>query len=105
MVIDPDIEALARHLDEAAKLLRQHDEFHWADWLSRDANLIRGLDFYGIVHLRRAFGGMGSLNDLILTKRDSANPTCIITSPDDSRFQQLRDEIGAMSRKLADEER
>ena len=103
--MDSDIDALAQHLDEAAALLRKYENFHWADWLTTDARLIRNLYFYGITHLRSALGGMGSLNDVILAQPSPENRAVQIASQDDSRFQVLLGEIWALSRKLVDAER
>lgn len=103
--IPPDLAKLAELLDEAEALLRQHQIQHWADWLARDAQLIRNKDFYGIEHLRSAFGGMGSLNDLNLAVRHPDNPELLISSPEDERFQSLLNQIRALSGTLYDEER
>jgi len=103
--ISPDLAKLAEFLDEAETLLRQHHIPHWADWLARDAQLIRNKDFYGIEHLRSAFGGMGSLNDLNLAVRHPDNPKLLISSPEDQRFQCLLNKIRALSSTLYNEER
>jgi hypothetical protein len=103
--IPPDLAKLAEFLDEADALLRQHQIPHWANWLARDAQLIRNRDFYGIEHLRSAFGGMGSLNDLNLAVPHPDNPELLISSPKDERFQCLLNQIRALSGTLYDEER
>ncbi len=51
---------------EAVLLLRAHNEDRWATWLEADAEPIAADDAYGLEHLLRAFGGMGSLNDVVL---------------------------------------
>lgn len=102
--IPPDLAKLAELLDEAESLLRQHQIPRWADWLAKDAQLIRNKDFYGIEHLRSAFGGMGSLNDLNLAVRHSDNPETLILSPEDDRFQYLLNQIRTLSGRLYDEE-
>ena len=53
-------------LDELIALLRESDETHWSAWLEQDRRLIANGDFYGVEHLLRAFGGMGSFNDVAL---------------------------------------
>jgi hypothetical protein len=52
-------------LDEAVALLIEHGEHRWAAWLADDRQRIERGDRYGISHLLQAFGGMGSLNDLM----------------------------------------
>jgi hypothetical protein len=51
---------------ELAGFLREHGEEWWADALDQDADLIASGDDTGVAHLLKRFGGMGSLNDLIL---------------------------------------
>lgn len=62
----PNIKILAQYLDQAEALLLRYGQVQWADWLRKDARLIRALDFYGIEHLLAAYGGMGSFNDVVL---------------------------------------
>ncbi len=100
----PDIDTLATLLEEAEALLRKHNISHWADWLGKDARLIRILDLYGLEHLLSAFGGMGSLNDLGLAQPSKDNPSILVTSSDDARFQTLLSEIHARAKKLRREE-
>ena len=98
----PDIEALAQKLREAEKLLRAHHESRWADWLASDADRIHSLDFYGIEHLLSAFGGMGSLNDVVLQYQDRA--VLHVPPTENERFDVLREEIYLLARKLKSEE-
>ena len=62
----PDTVRLVELLDEAAALLRSCGDAHWASWLEKDGKYLRAGDFRGIEHFLGAFGGMGSINDLIL---------------------------------------
>jgi len=72
-------------LEEIVQLLRTHGEEHWRARLSRDLDLIRAGDLYGVEHLLSAYGGMGSFTDLVLcpengheiarSEVDSANDT------------------------------
>lgn len=100
----PDLMHLADWLDEAATLLRKHQIQHWADWLSKDSRWIRDGDFYGVEHLRSAFGGMGSLNDLGLAMTAPNNPKLLVSSPDDERFQWLLQQIYELTVKLYEEQ-
>ena len=67
---DPDTAALTDQLigaaTELAEFLRSFGEDGWADWVDRDVARIRAGDRYGIDHLLTAFGGMGSLSDLLI---------------------------------------
>ncbi|NGY04733.1 DUF6966 domain-containing protein [Solimonas terrae] len=53
-------------IEEAAALMRSVGEDHWAGWLEKDARWIRASDFYGVQHFYSAFGGMGSITDLVI---------------------------------------
>ncbi|MCI1013274.1 hypothetical protein HWE04_05380 [Herbaspirillum sp. C7C2] len=98
----PDIEALVQKLREAEKLLRAHHESRWADWLANDADRINRLDFYGIEHLLSAFGGMGSLNDLVFQYQDGA--VLHVPLPENEQFSALRQEVYSLASKLKSEE-
>ncbi|HEY0994660.1 MAG TPA: hypothetical protein VGD77_01595 [Gemmatimonadaceae bacterium] len=63
----PEVEELAACIESAAFLLRSCNENHWGSWLAKDAALIRASDFGGVEHFLNAFGGMGSINDLIIS--------------------------------------
>jgi len=96
-----DIEMLIVTLDEIVALLRKHEIDRWADWLNKDARYLRNSDFHGVEHLMSAFGGMGSLNDLVLAEVSADNPEYLVTSPDDALFQSLLNKIHSLGSKLA----
>ena len=56
---------LASLIEQTAELLKAHGEEHWADWMEADARAIRARDAWGLDHFLAAFGGSGSLRDLI----------------------------------------
>jgi hypothetical protein len=66
---------LARLIDEAADLLSRFDEDRWASWLRDDLALIRNGDARGVSHLLRAYGGMGSINDILISPGNGDNVT------------------------------
>jgi hypothetical protein len=68
MVLTPvdEVDILLQHLSQTVFLLRAYQRTHWADWLQRDYDEIARGDFRGIQHLLGAFGGMGSLNDVMI---------------------------------------
>jgi hypothetical protein len=100
--MSPDIEILTRKLDIAEALLHSFDQIHWADWLRKDAQRIRGLDFYGIEHLLSAYGGMGSLNDVVLQTNDHRG--LLLPQAENERWDMLRTEIYSIAMKLKAEE-
>jgi hypothetical protein len=100
----PELEYLSQLLDEASELLSAHGAMQWADWLSKDARLIRSSDFYGIEHLLSAFGGMGSFNDVVLcSASDGGNPARMLIAEND-QLSVLRTSIYDTAKKLAREE-
>ncbi len=56
--------------DALGELLRWYGEQHWAEWVIRDRQRIQDGDAYGIEHLLSAYGGMGSLNDVVIDPRN-----------------------------------
>jgi hypothetical protein len=59
------VDHLATLIDQTVELLKAHGEEHWADWLEADVRAIRARDGWGLEHFLAAFGGSGSLRDLI----------------------------------------
>ena len=63
----------AELLDTLSKLIsgfRQDGSkatIHWADWLEKAHDEIASRDFHGVERLLRAYGGMGSINDILAT--------------------------------------
>lgn len=97
--------ALARllsNLDEAIGLLRDAGETHWRSWLERDRERIAKGDPHGLESLLRAYGGMGSFNDLVLAQPD-AEPTRVdFLRRADRRLWDLREEIWQGCRQLGE---
>lgn len=93
-----EFEALADMLREAETLLRSCDQIHWADWLTKDARRIRLHDGIGVEHLLSAYGGMGSLNDVVLQRTSGAGVE--IPHDDNERFDELRREIYDLAKRL-----
>jgi hypothetical protein len=59
-------ERLLESMAELVDALRVVSEDRWADWIERDRGRIAKFDRYGLDHLLQAYGGMGSLNDLVI---------------------------------------
>ncbi|QXE07330.1 hypothetical protein BJG93_36515 (plasmid) [Paraburkholderia sprentiae WSM5005] len=94
-----EINSLAQMLDQAEALLRSYGQVRWAEWLTKDARLIRSLDGYGLEHLLSAYGGMGSLNDVVL-QRSNGGVGVLLDVGDNERFDKLRSEIYDLARRL-----
>lgn len=80
-------------LNDTVQLLRDYGAEHWATSLELDGHRIASGDRGGLEHLVQAFGGMGSLNDLVLcqTPRRPDDPD---DDPDDT-LSALRSSIYA----------
>lgn len=57
---------LAGDLGETARLLNRHGEEHWAAWAARCRRGLEARDVAAFERILRAFGGMGSFNDLVI---------------------------------------
>lgn len=66
----PEVAQLAELAEQVAELLFSCGETGWGEWFRNDARRIRNLDLYGVEHLKLAYGGMGSINDLVLHPRN-----------------------------------
>jgi hypothetical protein len=102
--MDDKVDVLLRLLDEATELLRAYDGAHWAGWLERGAHLVRVHDLYGVEHLLKAFGGMGSLTDVLI---DPANGHRVVVENVDAvnqRFGRLRNSVYILASELRHEE-
>jgi len=89
------VDGLAQSISELVDLLRLYGDAHWSGWLAADLPRIRQGDIYGLEHLLRAFGGMGSLNDLVLCERNGYD-----VRPEDERAvnDRFRDLLGTVYR-------
>src|SRR5689334_20375693 len=65
MASKPEAELISL-LERAVDVLRTSGQKRWAAWLEKDRKLIADGDFHGVEHVLQAFGGMGSLNDVLL---------------------------------------
>ena len=100
----PEIEDLSRIIQEAADLLLSVGEQHWGNWLAKDAALVRRSDFRGVEHVLSAFGGMGSINDLIIHPINGHAVSEDQISIVNEKLELLLSSIAAKSKKLYNEE-
>jgi hypothetical protein len=101
---DAQYDRLLANLDGAVALLRAYAKGHWADWLESDRAKIAGGDRYALDHLLSAFGGMGSLNDLVIHPVNGDPIEEVDVDPVNRRLHGYRHEIWsaatAMKREL-----
>lgn len=92
-MMHPDILRLADILNEMAALCAK-DGNGWASPLSKWQNALRQSDAWGLHELLKSFGGMGSLNDVVLQSVEGD------ARADNSRFQKLREDAWQLANKL-----
>lgn len=100
----PEVEKLANLIQEASTLLLTHGEKLWGDRLRVDAQRVRSLDFYGVEHMLSAFGGIGSINDLVLSPMNGHNIEEKDVASANEKIQNLLGRIYEVAKKLAKEE-
>lgn len=66
MQLHPDVARLANLLREIEQLLATHGAAQWATSISRFRDSVEKSDAWGLHAFLGVFGGMGSLNDLVL---------------------------------------
>lgn len=99
-----NIQKLVALLMAAQSLLAQYGEKHWSSWLENDARLIRNLDLYGVEHLLTAYGGMGSINDLVIHPTNGHKIKDSDVASANEKFEILRTKIYSLAKRLAMEE-
>jgi hypothetical protein len=100
----PEIEDLSKTIQEAADFLFSVGEQHWGNWLAKDAALIRNSDFRGVEHVLNAFGGMGSINDLIIHPVNGHSVSEDQVSTANEKLEVLLSSVAIKSKKLYNEE-
>jgi hypothetical protein len=102
-MIDAEVQGLAESLESASDFLQKYGVSSWASWLAKDAKLVRNGDFYGVEHLLSAFGGMGSLNDLVLHPINGQSIPEADVGRINEELQAMLADVSGRARKLARE--
>ncbi|WCH21106.1 DUF6966 domain-containing protein [Aeromonas salmonicida] len=91
-------------MNEAIELLQSVKEKHWITWLAYDAALIEKQDFRGIEHLLSAFGGMGSINDLVIHPINGHEVQDSTVDKTNRMLQKILGEIWSLAKQLYNDE-
>ena len=83
-----------------SELLRSYGRQHWADWLAQDREHIQRGDAYGIDHLLRAYGGMGSLNDVLIHPVNGDDIALKDVDAVNARIRELRSRVYDAARRI-----
>lgn len=80
-------------LEQLAGLLGSAGETHWLPWAERGLGQLRDRDWSGVDTVLAGFGGMGSLNDLVLHPANGHAVAEEDVAAVNSRLQDLRTAI------------
>lgn len=86
-------EELIKELEELIHFLDSQNESHWSLWFRRCHKMLINSDYSGIPRILGAYGGMGSFNDLVLTKKLPDGSTSLCPNENDN-LDRLRNSIG-----------
>lgn len=86
---DERFDRLLTNMDRLAALLSGCGETHWAEWIQRDSEKIGRHQRHGLDSLLSTFGGMGSLND-VLVHPVNGHPI------DPNEIDRVNEELGAL---------
>ncbi|MEG3172186.1 MAG: hypothetical protein EOO77_04240 [Oxalobacteraceae bacterium] len=95
MALHPDVARLAGTLEAMVTLLKLHGDNGWAEKVERCRSSIAQSDYHGVDRLLRLYGGMGSLNDVVLQSGG------IAPAEDNERFNALRTDAWKQVNALA----
>ena len=99
------VQALCKVLRALIEILSADQESHWRDWMSTSLAALEDNDLRGVEHLRGAYGGMGSFNDLVIGQRMQGGEFSWTpdAGPANDRLSALRTEAyGLISEILSD---
>lgn len=82
---------------DLAELPRRYGEGHWADRITDAIRRINDGDLSGVDYLLRAFGGMGSLNDLLIHEANGHSIAAVDVGPVNDRLDELRTRVYSLS--------
>lgn len=97
MSLHPDVQALLDAMRELEQFLKQQDEGFWSAYVARAAALVSRSDAYGLERILGAYGGMGSLNDLVLHRSGESLTT------ENDQLDALRAKVWNLAHRLRHE--
>ena len=89
-------------LEQLALVLESDDDTHWSRWMRTARGRLLEGDDSGVDYLRRAYGGMGSINDLVLGRAYADGVLSWKAGYGDlnQRFVELRDRAASLADDL-----
>lgn len=97
----PKTQRLIVVLQEMAEILAANARPEWAQWIKRATIQLLNSDYHGVETVLAAYGGMGSLNDVVLAQI-TAGPLSVsaIGASADEVFADLRDEAWRLANEI-----
>lgn len=92
--------SLLQVLSETIVLLEKYDVPHWAQWFRKDTQTFSASPRDTVEHILKAFGGMGSFNDLYICSENGHSVSKAEEPAANRELQRLRDEIYKLSTNL-----
>lgn len=99
----PKMRKLIAMLEQATQFLRECDENNWATWLADCAARLRRHKIEGIERLLDAYGGMGSLNDLLLHPINGHRLKESEVGQFNDRLQEIRTSLYDLAKEIRSE--
>jgi hypothetical protein len=87
-------------MKELETLLGNVGEDFWRDWIRKDLTKIEHGDRYALDHFLKAFGGMGSFNDLVIHPVNGHEISEEHIAPANDRLGVLRSRAWASARAM-----
>jgi hypothetical protein len=100
MVETTDSDRLLKVLDDLEQLLLQHGENFWGEWINSVTTRIRNGDGYGPEELLGFYGGMGSLNDLIICPENGHRIEKEDEAKVNAQLKDLLEQASSIAREL-----
>lgn len=94
-----DVAQLAALMRAVERHLRDGNSAHWAEQVARCADIVEQSDSYGLDRFLGLFGGMGSLNDVVLHRDD------VLLDHENNELHRLLNEAFELARRLKRERR
>lgn len=93
MNFDDSLKLLLAELSDLAELCTDVGEHHWTTWANTTAHKLHNHDATALQRLTGAFGGMGSLNDLVIHPVNGHNVSAGDVANVNERLDALRSQI------------
>lgn len=91
---------LVARIGELEAFLRAYEHSFWADWIAQDAARIENGDAYGLDHLLSAFGGMGSLSDIMIYELNGRDLSPSDVDRTNAKLRELTARVYVMARDI-----